>query len=500
MADKLIDRIKNVWAPTVRDLPPKNSERNLRNYISPVQLQRLRHDVAMWRECIQEAELAYFPHRVKMQRMYLDTVFNGHTYACIKRRKQLTMLREWEFKNKEGVESEQNEELLNKKWFSDLIEYILDSRFFGYSLIALGDITDGNFNDLSIVRRANVSPDRLVVNHLVYALDGAEFMQEPYSDWCVYVPTTTENGISICGYGLLYQVALYEIICRNLLGANADAAELFGMPIRVGKTNKTEEHERGTFANALADMGSQGWILLDEFGESIELVESGGNGQGFKIYPDLEQRCEKKISKIILGHADALDSTSGKLGAGQGEDSPVAQALMDTRTEDGAFVEDVINNTVIPKLIKLGFKLDANYKFCFSNNEEKEHEEIEQRDNSKVYADIASTMKTAGLKMDAKYFTEMTGVVLVEGDENTDSASQAELRGSVGGVTGIIQLQQSVANGLTSKEAAVATLKYVYGFDDKKATEIVGEAKVVPPTPPKLITDKVKNKLANLYK
>ena len=109
-------------------------------------------------------------------------------------------------------------------------------------------------------------------------------------------------------------------------------------------------------------------------------------------------------------------------------------------------------------------------------------------------------MKTAGLKMDAKYFTEMTGVVLVEGDENTDSASQAELRGSVGGVTGIIQLQQSVANGLTSKEAAVATLKYVYGFDDKKATEIVGEAKVVPPTPPKLITDKVKNKLANLYK
>ena len=111
MANTILDRIKNVFAPTVRDLPPKNSERNLRNYISLVQLQRLRHDVAMWRECIQEAELAYFPHRVKMQRMYLDTVFNGHTYACIKRRKQLTMLREWEFKNKEGVESEQNEKL-----------------------------------------------------------------------------------------------------------------------------------------------------------------------------------------------------------------------------------------------------------------------------------------------------------------------------------------------------------------------------------------------------
>jgi len=172
MANRFINLFQNAFAPTVRDLPAKNSERDLRNYISPVQLQRLRHDVAMWRECIQEAELAYFPHRVKMQRMYLDTVFNGHTYACIKRRKQLTLLREWEFINKEGEESEKNEEILNKKWFSELLDYILDARFFGYSLIALGDITDGNFNDLSIVKRANISPDRLTVNHLVYALSG----------------------------------------------------------------------------------------------------------------------------------------------------------------------------------------------------------------------------------------------------------------------------------------------------------------------------------------
>lgn len=409
MANTILDRIKNVFAPTVRDLPPKNSERNLRNYISLVQLQRLRHDVAMWRECIQEAELAYFPHRVKMQRMYLDTVFNGHTYACIKRRKQLTMLREWEFKNKEGVESEQNEKLLNKKWFSDLIEYILDARFLGYSLIALGDITDGNFNDLSIVRRANVSPDRLVVNHLIYALDGASFMEEPYSDWCIYVPTPSDNGISKCGYGLLYQVALYEIICRNLLGANADAAELYGMPVRVGTTTKTDEQERSEYASALSNMASSGWILKDQMDE-LELLESKGNGQGFKIYADLEQRCEKKISKIILGHADVLDSVPGKLGAGDGDNSPVAQALRDTQTEDGAFVEDVINNTVIPKLIKLGFKLDVNYKFCFSNNEENEWEEKKEREKNKFIADIALTMKNAGLEMDAKYFEEQTRI------------------------------------------------------------------------------------------
>ncbi|MCC5340651.1 hypothetical protein LMP62_14380, partial [Staphylococcus aureus] len=78
--------------------------------------------------------------------------------------------------------------------------------------------------------------------------------------------------------------------------------------------------------------------------------------------------------------------------------------------EDGAFVEDVVNNTVIPKLIKLGFKIDPTYKFCFTNNEEKEWEEKERITTNKAIADIALTMKNAGLEMDAKYFEEQTGI------------------------------------------------------------------------------------------
>ena len=412
MANPIIKLFQNAFAPTVRDVTAKNSDRDLRNYISPVQLQRLRHDIGMWRDCTQEAELAYFPHRVKMQRMYIDTILSGQTLACMKRRKQLNLLREWNIVDVNGDVNEQETALLNKKWFSNLIEYIIDARFYGYSLVALGDITDGDFKDLSIVRRANISPDRLVVSHLIYSLDGAHFMEEPYVDWHVWVTTPTDNGTSKCGYGLLYNVAMYEIICRNLLGANADAAEIFGMPVRVGTTSKTDEFERAEYANALANMGSSNWILKDTLDE-LELLESKGNGQGFKIYADLEQRCEKKISKILLGHADALDSTAGKLGGGQGEDSPTAQALRDIRSEDASFIEDVINCDVLPKLRKLGFKISEGNVFAYSNNDEKEEEELEQIQYSKSFADIALTMKNAGLEMDAKYFEEKTGIPTV---------------------------------------------------------------------------------------
>jgi hypothetical protein len=38
---------------------PKVVKHNLSNYISPVQLVRLKHDVKMWRDAVIEAELAY---------------------------------------------------------------------------------------------------------------------------------------------------------------------------------------------------------------------------------------------------------------------------------------------------------------------------------------------------------------------------------------------------------------------------------------------------------
>lgn len=421
MADNIFTRAKNYFFPTP-DNPlsevgaewrgVKSVEKNLRGYITPVQLQRLRHDVQMWRDAIKEAEQAWYPHRVRMQRMYIDTILSGHTKACMDRRKDLTLLREFCFKNDAGVENEDLKKLFNKRWFTRFMEYALDAQYFGYTLVSLGDLINDNFPDLDIIRRFNISPDRLNVTSYVYALSGANFLEEPYVDWHVWIPTATEIGISKVGYGLLYEVAIYEILCRNLLGQNADAAELYGMPVRVGKTTKTEEDERRNFESALANMGSAGYILMDAIDE-IELIESKGNGQGFKIYADFEKRLEQKISKIILGHADAMDSVSGKLGATQGEDAPATQALRDKMQKDGVFLEDVINDILAPKLIAIGFK-DAEklleYKFCFSNNEEiKEIRAFEDEQNLKT-AQIAQTMKNAGLKMDAKYFEERTGI------------------------------------------------------------------------------------------
>lgn len=422
-ATAAITRAKNYFfSPAVISAQVDNikkktaTDKNLSGYIFPAQLARLRFDILMWRDAIREAEQAYYPHRVKMQQMYNDVILNGHTDACWSRRKDLTLLRDFEILNSSGEDLDDVKELLQKPWFSYFVGYTLDAIAFGYSLIALGDVVADSFPDLQVIRRWNVSPDRHNVTAFIYAIGGVDFLaDEEVKKWHVWVPTNNDIGVSTCGNGLLYKVALPSIYLRNNMGNNADYAENYGQPIRKGTTTKTEEAERAEFARALASMGSDAWILLDPTDE-VELVESKSTGQGFKVYESIEERCERAIARIILGHADALDSVPGKLGGTDGEKSPAYMAMRDKQTKDGAYVEAVINHELLPRLREIGFNIPDDAVFKYKNDHEKEEfREREDRSNQAT-ATIAKTMKDAGLKMDPAYFEERTGIPTTEAE------------------------------------------------------------------------------------
>lgn len=374
-----------------------------------LQLHRTRQNVNTWRDAIAEAERDFHAHRVKMQNLFNDTVQNGHVFACMEARKDLTLLRDFCVKSGEKELEDLAQMFKRARWFRDLVNHILDAKFYGYSLIALGDLVDSGFPDLSVTPRWLVSPDRLDVVTYPYNTHGTEFLKPPYDDWHIWVPTPTENGYSTCGYGLLYKVSLYEVIARINLGFNTSYSEIFGMPFRAAFTDSTEDEYRAELASMLSEMGSAGWGVFDKE-DVLEFVQpNSGTGSGFMVYDNLEKRCEAKISKLILGHADALDSVPGKLG-NQNEESPAYKALKAKQTKDGSDVEAVLNDQVLPKLRKLGFAIPEDARFEFRNDEEKYNARRREDESNKVTSDIAKTMKDAGLQMSAEYFTERTGI------------------------------------------------------------------------------------------
>jgi hypothetical protein len=176
--------------------------------------------------------------------------------------------------------------------------------------------------------------------------------------------------------------------------------ELFATPLKVGKTSKADEF-RIELRDTLIEMGNNGVAVIDPQDE-IEFIESKNSGSAFESYANFEKRLEAKISKIILGHADAIDSVPGKLG-NSNKKSPSEIALQDKQTNDGQLLETVINDELLPRMRNIGFVIPDDVRFRFKNDAE-----IEEINNNVIAQ--AVQIKKAGLQMDSDYFTEKTGI------------------------------------------------------------------------------------------
>lgn len=378
--------------------------------LPPIPLQRIRQDAKKRKEAIEEMERGRFQHRVKIQKLYLNTAENGFVKACVDKRKDLTMLRKWTFTDSNGNQNDNvlsifcdniNGRVTNKKWFEDFLSHSLDAMYYGYSLIYIGDVENSEIKNTTLYKRILVSPDRFCIGNYEYSLGGTNFIEnKEYAPYHAYIQTRNTTGTSPCGYGIFFEVSIYEILLRNLLGFNGDYVEVNIAPFRQVKTVKTEENEREELFQQALNMASNGVAVTDPSDEII--FHPTNSGTGYNAYDNFEKRLEAKIAQLILGHADAMSSIPGKLGNDNGE-SPAQKALEDKQSVDGTFITDVVNNLLIPKLRFMGFNIpDGIVAQMLNDNEENE--------NANKVTDLAVKMKSAGLQMDDKYFTEKTGI------------------------------------------------------------------------------------------
>lgn len=391
--------------------------KNLSNYQLPVPPTRRVINIEDWREGIIESEKSILPYRVLVQTIYRDTVLNPHVNACIAKRKELTLLRKFAMCDSNGKIDPIWTDYLYKDWFNWFISYTLDSLFYGYSLVSLGDMVEDNFPDLSIIRRDLISPERKIVSSIPYNPSGFSWDDPFYEPYHIWLPTPTDQGTNACSMGILYQVALREINLRNLYGFNMDFLEIFGSPYRaLFMENALDPTERGKGIQALNNQGGNNFGIYGK-DDRLEFL-SPGSGSGWKGYADADQRWNKDISKVILGHADALDSVPGKLGSSQGggkggaDHSPVKDALVAKQQMDSNYLTPIINNKLIPKLRNLGIEIPTNLRFTFLNSEEDEMIKDKQLDLSVKMSEIAKNLIGTGYEIDRSDFETRTGLKL----------------------------------------------------------------------------------------
>jgi hypothetical protein len=64
-----------------------------------------------------------------------------------------------------------------------------------------------------------------------------------------------------------------------------------------------------------------------------------------------------------------------------------------------------------------------------------------------------------------------------------EAEAKAKLKGTVGGVQGVLSIQDSVSKGITDYSAAVTLLFEIYGFNEATAKAILGTPKKIATIP-----------------
>lgn len=152
------------------NLAKDNDRKRLSSMLVELKLQAdalTQKDLRNWRQAWQMALNIENPRRGSLYDIYTDIEADLHLTGCVGQRKGFTLKKSFKLIDRKGKENEDATALFKRGWFKDLIGYILDSRYWGHSLIQLGDVitVDGEmrYKGVELVPRKHVIPEYGVI-------------------------------------------------------------------------------------------------------------------------------------------------------------------------------------------------------------------------------------------------------------------------------------------------------------------------------------------------
>ena len=354
-----------------------------------LQVQRIRQNIQAWRLAVTAAENPYQPQRYNLLQTYMDVVLDAHVSACFMQRKNMVMGMEFEVVQGD----DRNEELTkmcNKKWFSEFVGHAFDSIPYGFSLVQFDTLINDEFKCVDLVDRIFVKPEFSLVVPTYSAIDGVNFTEPPYSDWCIGVGEKKDLG-------LLMKVAPLAIWKKNALAAWADFQEIFGAPLRIGKTNLKDSETADNMEKMLRGMGVSAYGMFDT-DDVVELIETK-RADAYMVFDQMIARCNSEISKLILGQTGTMDEKSF-VGSAEVHERILSQGLK----ADKRLILNALNKQLIPMLEGLGFKF-GDFRFDVVEEDEMTLEE-------KAKIDI-EFIKTGMFTMAPEYIKKKYGTELI---------------------------------------------------------------------------------------
>ena len=304
-------------------------------------------DMRSWRQAWQQAIDIENPRRYNLYDIYRDVEVDLHLEGCVGQRKGFVQKKSFKLVDAKGKQNEDATRLLEAVWFKDLVGYILDSRYWGHSLIQLGDVVsiDGEmrYTGVELVNRKHVVPEYSVIirEQSDEWTAGVPYREGPMADWVIEAGKPRDLGLYL-------KAATQTIPKKNMLAYWDQFGEIFGMPIRIAKTTARDPKDRSQIENMLSSMGAAAWGLFPD-GTDIDIKETT-RGDAFNVYDKRIDRANSELSKGILNQTMTIDN-----GSSLSQSEVHLEVFENVVEKDADLVKDIVNDQLLPRMVKHGF-------------------------------------------------------------------------------------------------------------------------------------------------
>ena len=311
-----------------------------------------RKDIADWRQAWQMAINVDSPSRQRLYDIYRDVEVDSHLSGCVEQRVGFVMARSFKLVDAKGNKDKDAQHYFDQSWFKQLCRLVLESRYWGHSLIELPDVTsDGDgcptYSGVKLIPRKHVIPEyhRVITNLGQDWTSGIDYHDPAYYDSLIEAGQPDDLGLYL-------KAAQHTIPKKNMLAFWDAFGEIFGMPLRVAKTSSRDEAERNRISRQLASLGFAGSAVLPEDTE-LEFIESS-RGDAYNVYNQRVDRANSELSKLIIGQTMTIED-----GSSLSQSQTHLQVFQNLVDADADMLRDVINNQLIPRMILHGFPLES---------------------------------------------------------------------------------------------------------------------------------------------
>lgn len=343
---KKLSKLKNLPNPVGKIIKTRSESESVITRLIERTNTMTRQDIASWWMALKTAQNHEQPRRILIYNLFDQLMLDNHLSAIVDARKRRVSSQKFRIVDKKtGKPIPEKLDLLNTAWFYKFLNLAMDSVFWGHSLIEMTKIENGLIQDITLIPRRHVVPEfgGLAVHQHDMVL--IPYRNTPLMDYLIEVGEPRQLG-------LLAKAGTNMLMKKNALMAHSEYCEIFGMPIRVGKTNTKSNADLDRMAANLKAMGSAPYIVTQD-GESIEFVEST-KGDAYMVYDKLIERCNGEMSKLILGQTMTTDNGSSR------SQSEVHERVADlVADDDQRFIRLLINDKLFPLLIKQGYDLNG---------------------------------------------------------------------------------------------------------------------------------------------